>query len=110
MMKKKQPSRHFFRILGILFLIFIILYISIECGYYETKLSKKSTLTKENIAKFEQDVKEGKVVDLNSYTIEENIDYSNNVTKVGTAISESVNTVMTEGLGTAIDIIKKLFW
>ena len=109
-MKKKQPSRHFFRILGILFFVFIVLYISIECGYYETKLSKKSTLTKENIAKFEQDVKNGKVVDIDSYTIRENVDYSNNVTKVGTAISESVNAVMTEGLGTAVNFLKKLFW
>lgn len=109
-MKKKKPSRHFFRILGVLFFIFIVLYISIECGYYETKLSKKSTLTNQNIAKFEEDVKNGKVVDIDSYTIEENVDYSNNVTKVGTAISESVNTVMTEGLGTAIDLLKKLFW
>lgn len=109
-MKKKQPSRHFFRILGILFLIFIVLYISIECGYYEAKLSKKSALTKENITKFEEDVKNGKVIDINSYTIEENMDYSNSITKMGTAISESVNTVMTEGLGTALDLIKKLFW
>lgn len=109
-MKKKKPSRHFFRVLGILFLIFIILYISIECGYYETKLSKKSALTEENIAKFEKDIKEGQVVDINSYIIEENIDYSNNITKAGTAISESVNAIMTEGLGSAINFLKKLFW
>jgi len=108
-MKKKKPSRHFFRVLGILFFVFIVLYISIECGYYETKLSKKSTLTKENIAKFEQDVKSGKAVDINNYTIDENIDYSNNVTKIGNAVSESLNTVMTEGLGTAVNLIKKLF-
>lgn len=108
-MKKKNPSRHFFRILGLLFLIYIILYISIECGYYETKLSKKSALTNENIKRFEQDIKEGKMVDINNYTIEENIDYSNNVTKIGTAISENVNKAMTEGLGSAIEVIKKLF-
>ena len=108
-MKKKNPSRHFFRILGILFLIFIVLYISIECGYYETKLSRKSTLTNQNIKKFEEDVKNGKTIDINSYTIEENVDYSNKVTKIGTAVSESVNTVMTEGLGTTINFLKKLF-
>jgi len=108
-MKKKNPSRHFFRILGLLFLIYIVLYISIECGYYETKLSKKSALTNDKIVEFEQDIKEGKIVDINNYTIEENIDYSNNVTKIGTAISENVNKAMTEGLGSAIEVIKKLF-
>lgn len=108
-MKKKKSSRHFFRILGILFFIFIILYISIECGYYEAKLSKRATLTEQNIKKFENDVKSGNVIDINSYTIKENVDYSNKVTKIGSAVSESVNTVMTEGLGTAINVLKKLF-
>ena len=109
-MKKKKPSRHFFRILTILFAMFMVLYILLECGYYESKLSRKSTLTQENIKKFEQDVKEGKTIDLNSYTIEEDIDYSNSVSKAGTAISESLNTFMTKGLSSFADIIKKLFW
>ena len=52
-MKKKKPSRHFFRIMSILFIVFIIIYIMIECGYYESKLSQKSALTNENIQKFE---------------------------------------------------------
>jgi len=109
-MKKKNPSRHFFRILSFLFIIFMIMYILLEFGYYESKLSKQSTLTNKNIKKFEQDIKEGKTVDLNSYIIEEEVDYSNNITKAGTVISESVNSFMTNGLSSFIDVIKKLFW
>ena len=82
----------------------------LECGYYESKLSQKSTLTNESIKKFEQDVKDWKPIDLNSYLIEEEIDYSNSVTKAGTAISETVNSVMTDGLSSVINVLKKLFW
>jgi len=109
-MKKKKPSRHFFRILTGLFVMFMIMYILLEFGYYESKLSKKATLTNANIQKFEKDIQEGKVVDLNSYIVEDNVDYSNNVTKVGTALSESVNGIMTEGISSVIDVLKKLFW
>ncbi len=109
-MKKKKPSRHFFRILTALFIIFMIMYILLEFGYYESKLSRQSTLTYENIQKFEQDVKEGKPIDLNSYLIDEEVDYSNSVSKAGTAISESVNKIMTEGLSSIADVLKKLFW
>lgn len=108
-MKKKKPSRHFFRIISILFVVFIIIYIMIECGYYESKLSKKSTLTNESIQKFEQDVKNGKPIDLNKYLIEEEKDYSNSITKVGTAVSEAMNSIMTEGLSSVIEVLKKLF-
>lgn len=109
-MKKKKPSRHFFRILGLLFCVFIILFILIECGYYESELSRKSTLTQEKIKEFENDVKKGEIVDLDSYIVEERPDYSNSVTKAGNAISGTINSFMTEGLSAAADILKKLFW
>lgn len=109
-MKKKNPSRHFFRILGLLFCVFLILYILIEFGYYESELKKKSTLTQENIKRFEEDVKNGVVVDLESYIVEENTDYSNTITKTGTMVSETVNTFMTEGISKAASVLKKLFW
>lgn len=108
-MKKKKPSRHFFRIMSILFIVFIIIYIMIECGYYESKLSQKSALTNENIQKFEQDVKDGKPIDLNKYLIEEDVDYSNSVTKAGTVVSETMNSIMTEGLSSVFEVLKKLF-
>lgn len=109
-MKKKPPSRHFFRILSVLFILFMIAYIMLECGYYESKLSRQSTITNENIKQFEKDVKEGKPVDLNNYLVEETVDYSNSVTKAGTKISETVNAFMTEGLASVVGVLKKLFW
>ena len=51
-------------IFTILFVIFVTIYISQATGYYEYELHKKSELTKEQIQKFEKDVKEGKKVDL----------------------------------------------
>ena len=107
---KKKPSRHFFRILNVLFLLFITIYIAMNFGYYESRMSDKAKLTEDNIKRFENDVKEGRTIDINSYIVEEEKDYSNSVTKAGNAVSQTVSTFMTDGLNGIFDILKKLFW
>ena len=68
----KKKNNWFKRILIILILLFISLYISSVSGYYEAKISDKVALTGKEIKQFEQDVMNGKEVDLNNYN---NYDY-----------------------------------
>lgn len=109
-MKKKKKSRYFFRSLFVLFIIFIALIIAYESGYYETKAKNRAVLTKEAMEQFEEDVKNGAVVDLNDYLEEEYTDYSNGVTKIGNKISNGVSEVMTKGISGVFDVLKGLFW
>ena len=44
-----------------------LLYLSQSTGYFEYRNSKKVALTNKQIEKFEQDVKEGKNVDIENY-------------------------------------------
>ena len=62
-MEEEQSSRNYFLIIMIfLFIVFLILYISGEAGYYEYKVHTKTTLTEEAVKKFEKDIAEGKNV------------------------------------------------
>ena len=51
----------------ILILVFLFLIVASQSGYYEYELSRKTKLTDEAIDKFENDVKEGKNIDINNY-------------------------------------------
>ena len=60
----KKKNNWFKKFLSTAFIIFMGLYISSVSGFYEAKLSNKVALTDEAIKKFEQDVLEGKNVDV----------------------------------------------
>lgn len=109
-MKNRKKSKYFFRILFCFFLVFVALLIAYESGYYETRSSNRAILTKEAMEQFEEDVKNGKPVDVKKYLEDEKIDYSNGVTKIGNKISNSVSDIMTNGLTGLFDALKSLFW
>ena len=73
----------------ILILFFIGLYISQVTGYYEYTESKKTTLTKDAINRFEKDVKEGKEISAKNY-LEEEKEYNNKVSKLGITVSNLI--------------------
>ena len=106
-MKKKN---WFLRLLFISFLIFLGLYIASISGYYEAQVSDKVALTNDAIKDFQQDVLEGKEVDINTYIKEENKDYSNKMTDLGDKFTESVHTFLTNGFGGIWDALKVLFF
>ncbi len=106
---KKKDKNPFFRILSALFLLFISLYIALESGYYEAKVSKKTAMTEESIQKFEEDIKNGNPIDLNSYTYEEYKDFSNNTTDAAIFIGSKVESFMSNGITEIFDIVKSLF-
>lgn len=107
-MKKKKPNL-FFKLLSILFIVFIGLFIACKSGYYESKVNRNVTLTNDAIKQFEQDILEGKEVDLNSYMNVEVKDYSNTFTKTGEKLSETLGNLFSDGFASAWDIIKVLF-
>ena len=107
---KKKKNNIFIKILSLLFLVYIALLIAFESGYYDTKIRNKSILTKEAMAKFEEDIKNGEVVDVKDYLKEERVDYSTTVTKVGNKITNNLSKFMTKGLSGLFKSLKGLFW
>ena len=107
-MKKKK--NWFLRLLLILFIVFIGLYIASISGYYEATLGNKVALTDEAIKRFEEDVIEGKMVDVENYILEERVDYSNTFTDAADKITESTQKVLSEGISGIWDAIKVLFF
>ncbi len=106
---KKKDKNPFLRILGLLFLGFISLYIALESGYYEAKVSKKTAMTAESIQKFEEDVKNGNPIDVNTYIFEEKKDYSNHTTDAAVFIGAKVEDFMSKGITEIFGVVKSLF-
>ena len=107
-MKKKRNWP--LQLLFIAFIVFLGLYIASISGYYEAQVGNKAALTDEAIRKFEEDVLEGKSVDIKSYVTKDSKDYSNKFTDAGDKISESIQKVLTDGIGGLWDALKVLFF
>ncbi len=107
---KKKKTNPFIKILFLLFLVYVALLIAFESGYYNTKVSNKAVLTKEAMEKFENDLKNGEMVDVKDYLKEEKVDYSNSITKIGNKASKCIEEVMTKGLTNLFNALKGLFW
>lgn len=101
-------SKVFWSILLVLFVIFISIFIASSSGYYEYENRNKMKLTEEKMKQFEQDVADGKSVDLKNYLETEEKDYENNVTVIGDKMSNLVNEGITKGLEGSFKIIEKL--
>lgn len=88
----------FWIVITILFAIFLTLYISQAIGYYDYEQYKKVELTSEKIAEFEQDIKDGKEIDVKDYIENVNIDYNNNASKAGLRLSSSIKKYVRSGI------------
>lgn len=80
------------------FVIFLTLYFSQLTGYYEYQNYKKMTMTEEQIALFEQDIKDGKEVDIQDYVIDTSKDYKNGISSMGLKFSTGVSDVIKNGV------------
>lgn len=94
----------------ILFIIFLILYISSERGYYEYKVHTKTMLTNEAIKKFESDISSGKNVKIENYITSERIDYSNIVSDTGYNTGMFIEKFMNKGIKKTVKILSSLFY
>lgn len=107
---KPKKTNWFMLFIKVSFVCFLIVYFLLENGYYENKKAKEVALTEENIRKFEEDVKQNKIIDINNYKIEEEKDYSNKITRLGEKLNDSVGKVIIKGAGGVVDILKSLLW
>lgn len=106
--KHKLSHRIFYISMFILFITFITLYISQATGYYEYEQSRKTAFTEEQIAKFEQDVRDGKEIDINDYLENTNKDYQNNISKFALNISEGISKYVKMGVEGLFTVVSKV--
>ena len=94
--KKKKTiwSKIFSKIFLAFFFAFLTLYIAGMSGYYEYELHKRVILTEDKIALFEQDVAEGKEVDLKNYLTEEEVNYATNLSHAGLYLSDNFSNIL----------------
>lgn len=107
-MKKDRKNKFFKIIIVLLFIVYITIYISERTGYYEYKNYQKALLTKEQIAKFEDDVKNGKNVKINDYVVNTNKHYQTNISKMGNNISSFISKLINNGIDSSFDFLSKL--
>ncbi|MBE6152502.1 MAG: hypothetical protein E7165_04245 [Firmicutes bacterium] len=106
--KTKIRNKFFRWSLFLLFVAFVTLYLSQATGYYEYEQSRKTAFTEEQIKQFEQDVKDGKEIDINNYLENTNKDYQNNISKVTLNVSEAISKYMKYGIEKMFEGIVKV--
>lgn len=106
--KKKWASKIFWKMFLALFIAFFSLYVSEATGYYEFEQHKKVTLTQEKIKQFEQDVADGKEVDIKDYMGEKEMDYQTKISQAGLKISESIGKYVQGGLETTFEFLNQI--
>ena len=82
----------------ILFAVFLTVYVSNKYGYYEYKKHEQVTLTAEQIQKFEQDVKDGKEIDIENYVTGTNKNYQTKLSQAGLNVSNSLAGIVKTGV------------
>lgn len=107
-MKKENKPKLFWYPFLTLFVVFIALYIALESGYYETKISNKVSLTEEKIQEFENDVQNGVAIDVKDYLEDDYVDYSSKMSDTGAKVSKNIESFMTKGINKIFDFLGSL--
>ncbi len=106
---EKKKKNYFWFILSTLFIIFVAYMVAYNSGYYEANMSRKSKITEEKLQEFEQDVKDGKEIDIKDYVENDFVDYSSSFSKLGNKFSSSIDTFMDSGLSDFFEFLGRLF-
>ncbi|MCR5787715.1 MAG: hypothetical protein K6G37_01350 [Bacilli bacterium] len=96
MENEKRKMHPFFKLLIILFIIFIAFYISLESGYYPSRVQKRTITVNNEMVSFETDLSKHKKINKQGY-VKKDIDYSNFVTKTANALTYSLGKAIEEG-------------
>lgn len=80
------------------FITFLTFYIAQQSGYYEYNERKKMSFTKEQIEQFEEDIRNGKEIDINNYVQNSNKNYQNKVSKLTLNVSENISKYTKKGV------------
>lgn len=82
-------------------------YFSFGNGYYEYYLASQRNLTKKEMEHFENDVREGKDIDVNDYISEDRVDYSTSLTKKTSEVSLKLNEYLNKVIGATFKVLEK---
>lgn len=108
-MKKEDKIKiynNIFKFFFIVFLVsFITLYISNETGYFEYQQRQNVILTEEKIKQFEEDVKNGVNMDLDSYLESTKKNYNNKTSRLGLFLSNKIGEYAKKGLETTFKVL-----
>ena len=97
-MKKQKVANVIFKYFFLMsFITFLTIYFSQATGYYEYEQYKKKELTEEQIKKFEQDISEGKEIDIETY-LKPTKNYENKISNASLAISDTIGEYMVKGV------------
>ena len=80
----------FNRILLVLFILFLVLYFSSNAGVIDYSSKNRKELTEQEIKKFEEDIKNGKSIDISNYNNNSNR-YANGLSKATLKISNNIS-------------------
>ena len=107
-MKKNKKNAIYKFIFLIFFISFLVIYLSEATGYYEYQNYKKTSLTEEQIKKFEEDIKNGEKVDINKYLIVDNRKYNNKLSKLASKLSDGISKIVNNSVEYTFKYISKL--
>lgn len=104
-MKKKKGIYLIFMLITV---TFICSYVVSQSGYYEYNLQSKKNLTEKEIKQFENDIKEGKDVDITDYMKDKTVDYSNILTRTTVKVSTTINKYLKKTIESVFKILNSL--
>lgn len=108
-MGKKKKVNPFLKILGVLFVVFIALFIASQSGYYESQVRDKVVITEEKIKEFESLIQNGEEIDINDFLDNEREDYSSSMSHLGDNLTSGISNAVSVGMDIVTDILKSLF-
>ncbi|MDD2435082.1 MAG: hypothetical protein PHO63_02385 [Bacilli bacterium] len=106
-MKPETVNKVFKWIFYTLFVLFIVVYSVSISGYNEQQERQRVNLTEEKIRAFEQDIKDGKKIDLDAY-IEEKNNFDDKPKRIGLKISEIISKYMRKGIQSTFRILNNI--
>ena len=107
-MKDKKKNNYFKVVIITFFIIYLSLYFLNYSSYYEKRRGKVE-FTNSQIEKFEADIENGENVDIESYLVNQNKDYSNVVSDIGYNFSNIIDFIINKGLKGLLNIFKSFF-
>lgn len=103
-MKEKVLKYFLFIFIG----IFLILLVAQMTGYYESPKTKAKILTEEQIKIFEEEIKNGKEIDISGYTKDIEKDYSNKLSSNIYKLSLKLESVVDSTIKSIFKGIEKM--
>lgn len=107
---QKKKVNYFKVLFEIVFVVYLFIYFFYQDNYYERKIARDAYVNEQNIRRFEDDVRNNKVLDLDSYLTVEEKDYSNKISRLGEKFNDIFGTRIIKGTAGIFNGLKKLVW